>query len=51
MQIFQHKVVYFMFNYVIFTLQLHNVGITAEFLYWIMWEAVRQLEQSGSKVA
>ena len=30
---------------------LHNVGITAEFLYWIMWEAVRRLEEIGLKVA
>ena len=32
-------------------LLLHNVGITAEFLYWIMWEAVRRLEEIGLKVA
>ena len=32
----------------------HNVnvhaGVTSEYLYWIMWEAVRRLEESGLKV-
>lgn len=27
-----------------------HAGITSELLYWVMWEAVRRLEQCGLKV-
>ena len=34
------------------TLNIHvyNVGVTGQLLYWIMWEAVRRLEEMNLKV-
>ena len=28
----------------------YNVGVTGQLLYWIMWEAVRRLEEMNLKV-
>ena len=29
---------------------MYNIGITGQSLYWIMWEAVRRLEEINLKV-